>query len=566
MSVARLSRFSEAQTIARVFLTGIISLLVGCTHAGQRNRNPLVTQLQVVERNQASVRSGATSSERRKEAEMELDRAIARAVSMLRERITPMGSSALTNGGLRLGPYLLHMPAHLRADAVEDIGFCQYDHLYPADPAQESGFMREFARIGKGAAMVGELGLASNWAPRRDQFYGQRLYLPVTALLEFQDAPLQSPRPVQLRLIDPMLETNPNISPSDESISANYTAAARLGLEREAFIKLRWLGLLWPGIHMDNSGLYLLQPYDPDKIPVVMIHGLYSSPATWLEMASAIMADAELSRRFQLWYFVYPTGLPIPDSACRLRTALKQAIERLDATHSRPTTSEMVLVGHSMGGLLARLQAINSGDCFWTNHFSKPADELLVSEKTRLELKSSFFFDRQSFVSRLIFIATPHAGSDLADLWLSRLFVRLIHLPATTIQSVTELLTLNADALRPDLLRYQRLGCTSVESLSPGNPLYRALAECPVPVPCHSIIANREGSKHALVSDGVVPYSSAHLAQAESEKVVAAGHPCTDSPAVVEEVKRILRLHIREFDRRHPRIAGTAGQLIESPQ
>ncbi len=559
MNIARFSRFAIRQAIARVILTGVIGFMAGCTGLNQHHQNPLVTQLRDVERKQARVSKGPTSPDKRRQAEVDLGRSIARAVSMLRERITPMGALALTNGGLQMGPYLLQLATNQPPGGNDQIGLCQYDHLYPADPAQEAGFMREFARIGKGGALVGELGLASNWAPRRDQFYGQRLYLPVTALLEFPDEPDQSPRPVHLRLLDPMQEPTRRDSSTEDSISANYTAAARLGLAREAFIKLRWLGLLWPGIHLDNSGLYLLQPYDPKKIPVVLIHGLYSSPATWLELASAIMADEELSRRFQLWYFVYPTGLPIPASAWRLRMALQQAIERLDATHSNPTTSKMVLVGHSMGGLLARLQAIDSGDCFWTNHFSKPADELLVSEKTRHELKSCFYFNRQQVVSRLIFIATPHEGSDLADLWLSRVFVRLIHLPATTIQSVTELLTLNVDALRPDLLKYQRLGCTSVECLSPANPIYRAMSNCPVPVPCHSIIANQEGPNHRLVSDGVVPYSSAHLAHAVSEKVVTAGHPCTDSPEVVAEVKRILRLHVRELEQYHRQEAGSAG-------
>lgn len=564
MSAAGLGRSLAEMGAKRAWLVGLILFLAGCGHTAQWNRNPVEMRLQEVEREQTRLKEMGTTAERRKQAETDLDRSIARTVSALREQITPLGASALTNGGLHLGKYLVQMPVN--SGAADQIDFCQYDHLFPADPTEETGFAREFVRIGKGGAMVGELGLAGNWAAKRDQFYDHRLYVPVTAFLEFQDAPIRAPRRVQLRLIDPTLGTPTPGAASEQSLSANYAAAARHGLEREAFLKLRWLGLLWPGIHLGNSGLYLLQPYDPNKIPVVMIHGLYSSPATWLEMASAIMADPELSRRFQLWYFIYPTGLPIPGTAWRLRMALEQAIDQLDATHSHPGTTEMVLVGHSMGGLLARLQAIDSGDRFWTNHFSKPADELLVSEKTRQELKASFFFEHQSFVSRLIFIATPHAGSDLADLWFSRWFVRLIHLPATTLQSVTELLTLNVDALRPDLLRYQRLGCTSVESLSPGNPLYRALRECPVSVPCHSIIANRAGAGGKLVSDGVVPYPSAHLEKTESEKIVTAGHACTDAPAVLEEVKRILHLHLVAFDRKHPAVSNIEPSRIQGTQ
>jgi pimeloyl-ACP methyl ester carboxylesterase len=524
-------------------------VLFGCAHRERTDQNPIAAQLQKAEALQKDLQTTPGNGKSREKAQLKFDRQVSKVVSSLRDRLSPIGAMALTNGGLRVGPYLVQMPPndHLGTS----LSLSGYDHLYPADPTEERGITVEYARTGAGAALVGELGQSPELTRERTNFFGQRIYLPVTAVLDFPASGSTAPRPAQLRLVDPHIPPEKVPGLKGQVLSANYTAAARLSLAREAFLKSAWLGLLWPGLHLEESGLFLLEPYRPDKIPVVLVHGLYSSPATWLEMASAIQADPALSRRFQLWYFIYPTGMPIPGSAHQLRTSLNDAVERLDPGLQQPTSHEMVLIGHSMGGILSRLQTTESGDLFWTNFFSKPVEKLNVRDSIRRDLKESFFFDRLPCVSRVIFIATPHRGSGLADLWLSRWFVRLIHLPATTVQTASELLTMNVDAIRPDLLKYQKLGLTSVESLSPGNPLYRAMEQRPIPVPFHSIIANRGNSGTNPTSDGVVPYDSAHLTNAQSELIIPAGHACTDSRAAISEVKRILHVHLEGFDERH---------------
>ncbi len=520
----------------------------GCAHRERPDRNPIAAQLQKAEALQRELKSTSAAGESQEKLRLKFDRQISKIVSSLRDRLSLIGAMALTNGGLRVGPYLLQMPPNDRSGT--SLCLSDYDRLHPADPTEERGITVEYARLGAGAALVGELGESPELTRERTNFYAQRIYLPVTAVLDFPESGSSPPRPAHLRLVDPHVPPDRIPGLKGQVLSANYPAVARLSLAREAFIKSAWLGLLWPGLHLEESGLFLLEPYRPHKIPVVMVHGLYSSPATWLEMASAIQADPILSQRFQVWYFIYPTGLPIPASAQQLRTSLKDAVNRLDPGLQQAASHEMVLIGHSMGGILSRLQTTQSGDLFWTNFFTKPVEKLIVKDSVRRDLKESFFFDRQPCVSRVIFIATPHRGSGLADLWFSRWFVRLIHLPATTVQTASELLTLNVDAVRPDLLKYRKLGLTSVESLSPGNPLYRAMEQRPIPVPFHSIIANRGDAKSKPTSDGVVPYDSAHLTNALSEIIIPAGHACTDSMEAISEVKRILQVHLEGFDLR----------------
>ena len=66
------------------------------------------------------------------------------------------------------------------------------------------------------------------------------------------------------------------------------------------------IGLLRPGEVKKMQGLYMLEPFDSSKMPVVMVHGLWSSPITWMEMYNDLRSDPEVRKNYQFWFYLYP--------------------------------------------------------------------------------------------------------------------------------------------------------------------------------------------------------------------------------------------------------------------
>jgi hypothetical protein len=201
----------------------------------------------------------------------------------------------------------------------------------------------------------------------------------------------------------------------------------------------------------------------------------------------------------------------------------------------------MVLIGHSQGGLLAKMLVINSGSRLFDAFSSKPIDELTLSNETRETLRQALFVTPMPDVTRVIFIATPHRGSFVAGGSLAQLIGRFVTLPLRVTKLAAETLTGNRDAIRldPDNVR---IG--SVYGMTPGSPLVTTLAAIPVAptVTANSIIAVQGDGPIESGDDGVVRYSSAHIDEAESELVVRSGHSVQSNPKTVAEVRRILLL------------------------
>ena len=127
----------------------------------------------------------------------------------------------------------------------------------------------------------------------------------------------------------------------------------------------------------------MLEPYTPGKIPVLMVHGLWSSPLTWMEMFNDLRSMREIRDNYQFWFYEYPTGQPFWDSAAQLRDDLAKTREVLDPAHAEPALDQMVLVGHSMGGLLSKLQVVDSGDAFWRTVSDEPLEKLKLPDETK---------------------------------------------------------------------------------------------------------------------------------------------------------------------------------------
>jgi pimeloyl-ACP methyl ester carboxylesterase len=292
-----------------------------------------------------------------------------------------------------------------------------------------------------------------------------------------------------------------------------------------------------------GDGLSSLQPYQPGRIPVVLVHGTASSPARWAELLNDLMADPAIRDRFQFWLFTYNTGNPIAYSGWLLRKALRETVDALDPDDQDDALDHMVVMGHSQGGLLTKLAVINSGSLFWDLFSDTPIEEMKLKPESRELIEGSIFVEPVAEIERVVFIATPHRGSFAAASGLAQFLGRLAKSPANILDAVSDMA--NQDEEGAALRVVDRVD-GSVANMNPGNPVLRTLLEIPISeeVQAHSIIAVRGKGPVEERSDGVVTYRSAHLDDVESEFVIESGHSVQDHPKVSLEVRRILHLHI----------------------
>ena len=297
------------------------------------------------------------------------------------------------------------------------------------------------------------------------------------------------------------------------------------------------------GVIDEKSRLAALSPYKPGRMPVVLVHGTGSSAGRWAEMVNELDNDPRISEHFQFWLFSYNTGNPVLYSAMLLRESLSAALERLDPEHQGPALRKMVVIGHSQGGLLAKLTAIESDTRFW-DHFSKtPLEKLALTQASRDLLHRMSFVHPLPFVQRLVFIATPQRGSYFAGSRLSHWAARFITAPLDIAHSVNNLVLRNKEALA---FTSMAVIPTAVHNMTPGTRFIRTLAPTPVVpgVATHSIIAVEGDGPVEQGNDGIVEYTSAHLDDVDSELVVRSGHSCQANPHTINEVRRILFLQL----------------------
>lgn len=292
-------------------------------------------------------------------------------------------------------------------------------------------------------------------------------------------------------------------------------------------LSLRWL------FQVDRftypTRLIFMQPFDPNRIPVVLVHGLLSTPQMWGEVVNGLQEDPVIRKNFQFWAFFYPTGQPIPVSALDLRKALQSAESRY------PIRRGLVLVGHSMGGIVSRAQASSSGGAALLNDvFGEDAPRVAERLPRAPLLRDTLIFERDKNVRRVVFVCVPHRGSNMALAGPAGFFASLIRLPNNIVGAVAEVseVVTTMDLRRPP---------TSIAGLSPRSPFLRALNQRPIEIPHHTILGDRGRGDSPNSSDGVVPYSSAHLETAESELIVPAGHGAFRHPMAIAEMRRVLR-------------------------
>jgi triacylglycerol esterase/lipase EstA (alpha/beta hydrolase family) len=308
--------------------------------------------------------------------------------------------------------------------------------------------------------------------------------------------------------------------------------------------------MLRPGSMRERSGIFLTEPYNPNKAIVLIVPGLQSTPFAFTDLMKAMRRDPEVSAHFQVWTFLYGTGTPVLFNALQLRQELEKTIRNVDPDDHDFAATHIVVLGHSMGGLSAHTLVSSSGEQLWKSLFVVPPQRLRGDTTVIRRFADGLHFRRDRRVVRAIFVATPHRGSNLAESWIGHISASLIHLPTSLQTDIVAVVSANRDAVTPSAKAFNReMNFSSVHTLSPRDPALHALVDLPIEVPFHSIIGQTHPGAVETSSDGVVPYASSHLDGASSEIVVRSGHSVCEKPEAQREVIRILRLELNREKR-----------------
>ncbi|MFM9067645.1 MAG: esterase/lipase family protein, partial [Planctomycetota bacterium] len=484
----------------------------------------------------------------------------------------------LYNGALEAVLRLLKKNGRLRPGVIERIetkrgevelaielkGSWQADELEKLEFASDyevKGLTNQYHTYGLGVPMIGVGKPIARDNPVA-KYYPKGLCYAMTAFLRgprelepvrHDDDETPRKRRVVLELHDPLtlqeLPVAGRLVPleTDLSVALGYHLD-HLDIEPQA---LATLGLISPMATDPLEGIYMLEPYSPHKIPVIMVHGLWSSPMTWMEMFNDLRALPEVRDHYQFWFYLYPTGQPFWVSAAKLRADLAELQRTVAPQPERTSLPHTVLVGHSMGGLVSYMQTIYGGDSMWQLLTDQPFDNLKADEATRQKMRDLIYFETQPMIRRVITIGTPHHGSDYANdytRWLAR---KLIRLPGMMVSTGEKLLRDNPSYFHnPELLTTT----TSIDSLSSQASIFKFLGEArrAPDVRYHTIIGLTPQSSilPSQPGDGVVSFTSAQLADCESELVVAAGPgPFHPHPPATRQVRPLLLAPHQERER-----------------
>ena len=424
------------------------------------------------------------------------------------------------------GGYTLVSPTPV--DAEHDPS--RYD-LFPTDALEIGGkFFKTYTTVSGIGAPIAVVGRTES--PHfRQQYKFRRVYAPVTAIVRF------SGRQARLEFIDPLKTERITLNKQVFPLAADFDAPTALLIARERPERLGLSRVINPAAYADTAVLCRLQQFDPAKTPVIFVHGLQETGASWAPMIDSLRDDPGIREHYQFWFFSYPSGYPYPYAAALLRQDL-DGIKRAFPDHKR-----VVLIGHSMGGMICRLMITDAGDKIWRDFFATPPAKTPLAKDTRKLLEESLVFDHRPDVERVIFISTPHRGSKMASGWIGRIGAALVRTPRlfASIYTSTKPLLI-ADPAARTLKRMPN----SVDTLEPNDRFVESVNKLPITpgIPYHSIMGDRGHGDTPNSSDGIVPYWSSHLAGARSELVVNSDHGAQYNPQAIREVERILKLNL----------------------
>jgi len=409
----------------------------------------------------------------------------------------------------------------------------QADSLVPAASVRITGLTSRSVQAGIGVPYVFSYAQGSPFLAGQPGISRAGIATPATAVLSFQDTT------ARLSFIDTLRTNDVALNNGRTRLAADFSAPIAVLISRTANRSNDLGAMLFTRSRLEDAGLFQFQPWDPHKIPVVFVHGLLSRPEAWTQALNGLLADPEIRQRYQFWFLLYPTGLPIWKSAALLRSELDRFHPALEKDRPQPNLKRTVLIGHSMGGLISSLIIRKGGDKLWSQFSDTEVERLNLSPEARKTVNHLIYFSPREDISRVIFVATPHRGSRLAFNPVAGLLSRLIQLPQLLDNTDRiELLSAARDGMR----NLMAVPANSIRFLKADSPLILSIQQLPLArdIPYHSIIGDRGRGNSPDSSDGVVPYSSSHLESAQSEKIVPSGHGANAHPEAIEEMRRIL--------------------------
>jgi triacylglycerol esterase/lipase EstA (alpha/beta hydrolase family) len=415
-----------------------------------------------------------------------------------------------------------------------------FDRFVPASAVEEKGMVSR-NREGYGAPIVGIREKTPERADDMEFFPPAGMHTSITATMD-RVAKSGGVTRVAFSLRNPMLEQTVVAGGRTLPLAADFSApiAVVLNGRNEALEGLR--GFFEAQKRLERSGIFLTEPYDPDRIPVLLIHGLISVPMIWRDIIPEMISDPKISTRYQFMTFTYPSSYPLVESAALLREQLAALRAKYDPDGRHPLSRNMVVAGHSMGGMLTHTLVADIGDNLWRQFSDTPLDEIPVEEAERERFRQLTYFDPDPAVRRAVFYSAPHRGATMASKDIAGLLSQFAKLPGDILRTTRHV----AD---PQLRSHFKIPIqrqyTSRESLEPGAPMVAALDLSPYKkgVVYHSVIGDRGKGDTPDSSDGVVEYWSSHQAGAASELIVPTDHGSYKHPKAIEELRRVLYEH-----------------------
>lgn len=425
------------------------------------------------------------------------------------------------------------------------------EDLIPASSLSFRGLRNQYRRDGLGAEFVAVTSNRVVDTQSAEVPFSETPFPAITAVMSFPGTSVDEVLNAQeafITVYDPYNRESIDLADAKVPLAANFTSAYGLWLARSGFASQSLLTLIGRGEVLEIPRVYLLQPYNPDRRIVIMLHGLASSPEAWINLANEVLGDETLRQNYQIWQIYYPTNAPIAFNNIEIHKAIRKSLVHFDPEGTARASKDMMLIGHSMGGILSRLMVSSSEDRLWDAFLKKYPLEGSRLETAQKELRPYMVFDALQQVGRVIFIATPHKGTPLAEIAPVRWIAGIVTVPLSVMGRFTEVARLLVDPGSANPVSLTR-PFNSIDNLSSHDPFIRAVADIPVSsrVRYHSIIGCITPELPLYDSnDGVVPYSSAHLDGSDSEQVIQSGHSVQETPEAIIEIRRIMHLHLKE--------------------
>jgi pimeloyl-ACP methyl ester carboxylesterase len=449
------------------------------------------------------------------------------------------GPINLTTGVVSLGGFPVRVEFRRMPDSLG-----KSIYLEPADqaPMQALG-STHFSQSGFGVPMVA-FALPCTDRPICRHYPPEGVFRPATVWLETPASGSASDSAPVLVVQNPVAQPEHVAGSNRYALAEDLSAPLAQLLDRTSLKRLAWWGMIGGAEVGRRSGLFLLDDYDPNKIPIIMIHGVAGSPVIWARLSNAIMGDPELHRRYQIWHIVYQSNAPLLVERHRVQHYIDRAWNDLDPEGRAPARQGVVLIGHSMGGVIARLLCAQSTPEVWGAAFSAPFESLHAKADDLAALKDVFQFKPYPGVDEIIFMAAPQLGSPSADGLLGRLVGLLAWRHIDELSALMRIAALNPSAIQPALHSIIQSGhLSSITSLRPDEPVTLADEKLmPAPGVRYDTIAGvLSGVKPP--GDGYVPLSSALLPGSTTTLVVHSNHQVPYNPEAIQAALKILREH-----------------------